>query len=76
MATTLDTPLNEQQLRMLPLFKDPLPEEDFEQMRRLAVKLLAQRADELISDWEEKNNITEEHYDRLSEGHFRSKGRY
>ncbi|GAA4780814.1 hypothetical protein GCM10023231_04990 [Olivibacter ginsenosidimutans] len=59
---------------MLRLLKNPLPKEDFEQMRRLAVKLLAQRADELTAAWEEKNNITEDHYERLSEGHFRSKG--
>ncbi|WP_345230112.1 hypothetical protein [Olivibacter ginsenosidimutans] len=73
---TLEIPnsLNEQQIMMLRLLKNPLPKEDFEQMRRLAVKLLAQRADELTAAWEEKNNITEDHYERLSEGHFRSKG--
>jgi len=72
---TLEIPdsLNEQQLMMLRLFKEPLPEEDFEQMRRLAVKLLAQRADELTAAWEESNQITEEYYEQLSKGHLRSK---
>ncbi|WP_324759058.1 hypothetical protein [Sphingobacterium thalpophilum] len=73
---TLEIPnsLNEQQIMMLRLLKNPLPKEDFEQMRRLAVKLLAHRADELTSAWEEENNIDEEYYERLSKGHFRSKG--
>src|ERR1700759_2769158 len=34
-------PLNKQQLLMLRLFKRPMPEDSFEQIRDLAVKLLA-----------------------------------
>lgn len=73
MATVIDTPLNEQQLLMLRLLKKPLPEADFIKMRRLAVELLGNQLDELIGDWEEKNNITEDYYDQLAKGHFRSK---
>lgn len=36
-----NTRLNKQQLQMLRLFKDPMPEEDFQQMKRLTVQLLA-----------------------------------
>lgn len=57
---------------MLRLLKKPLPEEDFQKMRRLAVQLLGDQLDELIDEWEDKNNITEDYYRKLSEGHFRS----
>ena len=65
--------LNEQQLLMLRLFKNPLPDRDFIQMRKLAVKLLSKKLDNLIENWEEENDITEQTYDKLKEGHFRSK---
>lgn len=56
MAVNLDisSHLNEQQVLMLRLLKNPLPEKDFLQMRRLAVKLLSKKLDETIGDWEEK----------------------
>jgi hypothetical protein len=65
--------LNEQQVMMLRLLKKPLPDEDFIQMRRLAVKLLARHIDEIVDKWELENDITEETYEKLSKGHFRSK---
>lgn len=64
--------LNEQQLIMLRLLKQPLPEIDFQQMRRLAVHLLSKKLDEVTEAWEIKNNITAATYDELSKGHFRS----
>jgi hypothetical protein len=67
----LTNPLNDQQVIMLRLLKKPLPEEDFIQMRRLAVKLLAKHLDESIDKWELDNDISEETYDKLSKGHFR-----
>ena len=73
MAVVLDTPLNEQQIIMLRLLKKPLPEADFIKMRRLAVELLGKQLDDLIEDWEEKNDITEDYYKKLSKKHFRSK---
>jgi len=66
------SPLNDQQVMMLRLLKRPLPEEDFVQMRRLAVKLLAKQLDENIDKWELENDITEEVYEKLSKGHFRT----
>ncbi|MFC0517273.1 hypothetical protein ACFFGT_23890 [Mucilaginibacter angelicae] len=64
--------LNEQQVMMLRLLKKPLPEADFAQIRRLAVKLLSQQLDEAIEEWESGNNITAETYEQLSKVHFRS----
>ena len=75
MAANLDFSdrLNEQQLLMLRLLKNPLPEKDFLQMRKLAVELLSKKLDETVEDWEHKNNIKPEDYEKLSKGHFRSK---
>ena len=64
--------LNEQQLHMLNLFKTPMPEEDFLQMKRLAVQLLAKQLDSVVDEWEKENNITPEYYEELSKQHFRS----
>ncbi|MEO6850701.1 MAG: hypothetical protein ABI203_10015 [Mucilaginibacter sp.] len=64
--------LNEQQLLMLRLLKTPMPDGDFIQIRRLAVKLLSKQMDEIIEDWEDKNNITEEDYEQQSKNHFRN----
>jgi heme oxygenase len=63
--------LNEQQVMMLRLLKKPLPEEDFKQMQRLAVQLLARQLDESIDEWEEEKNISPENYDALLNNHFR-----
>ena len=41
-------------------------------MRRLAVTLLAKQLDETVEKWELENDITEETYEKLSKGHFRS----
>lgn len=75
MATNLDigNHLNEQQLLMLRLFKNPLPEEDFLLMRQLAVKLLSKKLDDVILAWEEEKDINEKDYKDLADGHFRSK---
>ena len=68
----LSSPLNDQQVMMLRLLKKPLPEDDFIQMRRLAVKLLAKQLDETLEKWELENEVTEETYEKLSNVHFRS----
>ena len=57
---------------MLRLLKNPMPEDDFIQIRRLAVKLLAKQIDETIEEWENKNNITADTYEKWSKMHFRS----
>jgi hypothetical protein len=68
----MPSPLNDQQVMMLRLLKKPMPEEDFIQMRRLAVKLLAKQLGETMEEWESKNDISEETYEKLSKGHFRT----
>ena len=68
---TIPTTLNEQQVLMLRLLKKPLPEEDFKQMQRLAVKLLAKQLDESIDHLEQEKNITQANYDALVNNHFR-----
>ena len=75
MAVTEEIPgsLNEQQVIMLRLLKNPLPEADFRQMRNLAVKLLSSKLDLVIDEWENRNQVSEDTYDKLSKGHFRSK---
>jgi hypothetical protein len=64
--------LNEQQLIMLRVLKNPMPEVDFIKIRRLAVKLLAKQIDETIEDWGNKNNITANTYEQMSKMHFRT----
>ena len=68
---TIPTALNEQQAMMLRLLKKPLPEEDFKQMQRLAVKLLAKQLDESVDNLEQEKNITQVDYDSLVNNHFR-----
>lgn len=77
MAVKLEIPdtLNAQQVMMLRLLKNPLPDADFQQMRRLAVKLLARKLDETTEDWEKQHHVTEDDYHKLSKGHFRSKSK-
>lgn len=64
--------LNEQQLGMLRLLRNPLPKEDFQQLQRLAVQLLGKQLDEAIDKWEVDNDITESDYEKLSREHFRT----
>jgi len=68
---SINSPLNEQQVMMLRLLKNPLPAADFDQMRRLAVKLLSKQLDETIEEWESKNDIDEASYEAMSKNHFR-----
>ncbi|HMR81774.1 MAG TPA: hypothetical protein PKE30_01530 [Niabella sp.] len=67
-----NTNLNEQQMLMLRLLTKPLPEADFDKVRKFIVKLLAQQIDTVMDNWEQENNITEETYNELRNRHFRS----
>ncbi len=66
-----DNQLNQQQQDMLRLFKNPMPEEDYIQMRRLAIQLLAKQLDSKVGDWEQEKGITPQYYDELSKQHLR-----
>lgn len=72
MTTSENPRLNEQQLDMIRLFKTPMPEQDFIQIRRLAVQLLGKHLDEVMDNWEKDNNISEETYEKWSQEHLRS----
>lgn len=65
--------LNEQQLDMLKLLKNPLPEQAFAKIRRLAVQLVAEQLDNIMDRWEQENDVTPETYQNLSKEHFRSR---
>ena len=56
---------------MLRLFKTPMPEEDYNQLRRLAVQLLAKQLDNKLDSRENEKGITSQDYDQLSQQHFR-----
>lgn len=63
--------LNQQQQDMLRLFKTPMPDEDYIQMRRLAVQLLSKQLDTKVEAWEKEKGINEEYYDNLIKKHIR-----
>jgi hypothetical protein len=50
-----DNHLNQQQQDMLRLFKNPMPDEDYVQMRRLAVQLLSKQLDSKVEVWEDSS---------------------
>ena len=66
-----NTILNEQQVLMLRLLKNPLPDADFAEIRRLAVKLLSKKMDEQLNNWEEEKKMDADFYEQLSKSHFR-----
>lgn len=68
-----DIRLNEQQLDMIRLLRNPMPEEYFLELKRLTIKLLGRQIETKVDEWETKNNITEDYYEKMSKEHFRSK---
>ncbi len=66
-----DNNLNQQQQDMLRLFKNQMPEEDYIQIRRLAVQLLSKQLDTKVDSWEAEKGITQQHYDQLAQQHLR-----
>lgn len=73
MEAILNNPqLNEQQLDMIRLLKKPMPEQYFSELKHLAVRLLNKQLDDTLESWEKEKNITEEDYERLSQGHYRT----
>lgn len=49
--------LNQQQQDMLRLFRNPMPEEDYLQLRRLAIQLMAKQLDNKVEAWEEEKEL-------------------
>ena len=63
--------LNEQQLQMLNLFKKPMSEADYDEIRRAIVKVLARNIDAEMERLEEENGWTAETYAQWGEEHNR-----
>lgn len=66
------TKLNQQQLRMVELFKQPWPDEDFDQVRDLIVQILAKRIDEEMERLEKERGWTSETYEQWGNEHMRT----
>ena len=66
------TRLNEQQLEMLSLFKDPLPEDDFNEIKRHVVKILAKNIDDEMERLERQKGWTSDTYEQWGKEHMRT----
>ena len=64
--------LNEQQLDMLRLFKEPMSEEDYNEIRRFIVKFLAKKLDGEMERLEKEKGWTQETYEQWGKEHFRT----
>lgn len=66
--------LNRQQVDMIQLLRVPLPEEDFLELKKKVVELLAKRLDMVMESWETGNEIQPDYYSGIANDHFRHKG--
>jgi hypothetical protein len=64
--------LNEQQIDMLRLFRNPMRQQDYDEIRSLAVKLLAQNIDEEMDALEKQNGWDKDTYDQWGNEHLRT----
>lgn len=63
--------LNEQQLQMLNLFKRPMPDEDFKEIKRAVVKVLSRNIDAEMTRLEKERNWNENTYENWGKEHMR-----
>lgn len=66
------TRLNEQQLEMLRLFKNPLSDQDYKEVKRLVVKILARNIDFEMERLEKERGLTTEVYEQWGKEHMRT----
>ncbi len=66
------THLNKQQFEMLRLFKNPMAENDFNEIKRLAVKILAQNIDNEMDKLEIEKGWTSATYEQWGKEHART----
>jgi hypothetical protein len=64
--------LNEQQIDMLRLFKNPMRQQDYDEIRQLAVKLLAQNIDEEMDALEKQKGWNQDTYEQWGNEHLRT----
>ena len=66
------TKLNQQQIAMLNLFKNPLPDEAYKEIKNHIVKVLAKLLDEEMERLEKEKGWTEETYEQFGKEHMRT----
>ena len=64
--------LNQQQLDMLRLFQSPMPEQDYNEIKKLVVKTLAKNIDDEMKRLEKEKGWTSETYERWGKEHMRT----
>lgn len=60
---------------MLKLFQRPMANEDYHQVRRFIVGILAKNIDDEMAELEEKNNWSSETYEDWGQEHLRTSNR-
>lgn len=71
-ANSYSPQLNEQQMDMLRLFKNPMRQQDYDEIRKLAVKLLAQNIDAELDDLQRKKGWSQDTFDQWGNQHLRT----
>jgi len=66
------TRLNQQQLDMLRLFQSPMPEQDYNEIKRFVVKTLAKNIDDEMERMEKEKGWTQETYEEWGKEHMRT----
>lgn len=64
--------LNNQQLQMLKIFKTPMSNEDFTEVKRFIVRILAKNIDTEMTILEEENNWNADTYEQWGKEHLRT----
>ena len=64
--------LNDQQLEMLRLFKNPMEHDDFDEIKRLIVKILARKIDDEMNTLGSLKKWNQSTYDQWGQEHLRS----
>ena len=64
--------LNQQQQDMLRLFKSPMPEQDYNEIRRFVVKNLAKNIDDEMERLEKEKEWRQETYEQWGKEHMRT----
>ena len=68
----MEAQLNEQQLEMLRLLKRPLPDNDYREIKKHIVNILAKNIDNEMETLEKENNWTADTYEQWGNEHLRT----
>ena len=66
------TRLNQQQLDMLRLFQSPMPEQDYNEVKRFVVKILAKNIDDEMERMQKEKGWTQETYEQWGKEYMRT----